>query len=117
MKTETEMVMKIDRYYIKSRGIKMDESEARTIGIKRVYNWTSHIDYMHEDEVPVWTKGLYDEGAGEAILIESALRYVEGNPLYVSTCIVFLTVEMCNVFYIKNQKSYKKTDGFSHLLN
>lgn len=116
MKNEEELML-VEKYYIKSRGIHMEEDAAKAIGIKRVYNWTSHMDFMHEEEVPKWVSGLYDKNQGEAILIESALRYVDGQPLYVSTCIVFLTAEMCNVFYMKNITHYKKTDGFFHLLN
>lgn len=107
----------LNRYYIKSRGIKMEEDAATAIGIKRVYNWTSHMDFMHTDQIPAWVDGLYNKESGEAVLIESALRYIEGSPLYVSTCIVFMTSEMCNLFYIKNLSIYKESDGFFHLLN
>lgn len=117
MKTENEETMILEKYYIKTRGIRMDEAEANLYGIKRVYNSTSDLDFMNVDDISAWISGLHDPGKGEAVIVESAFKYVEGVPLYISTCIVFQTVEMCNVFYMKNQKSYKRTDGFSHLLN
>lgn len=112
-----DTMMKIERFHIKSRSIKLSQAEADFMGVKRVYNWTSHIDYMHEDQVEQWTNGLHNKEIGERILVESAMREIEGQMLYISTCIVFFTEEGCNVFYIKNQKNYKQTDGFLHLLN
>jgi hypothetical protein len=116
-KNEEAMVMRIERFYIKSRGLRMEGAEAMALGIKRVYNQTSDIDYMNVDQIGIWVDGLVNRDAGEACLVESAFKYVEGVPLYVTTCIVFVSTEFCNLFYMKHQGLYKETLGFSSLLN
>jgi hypothetical protein len=110
------MVMILERFYIKTRGIHMTKVEAEHHGIRRVYNATSDIDYMDEAGMRSWSEGLYEKDR-EAVLIESALRFIEGVPIYISSCIVFNSLEMCNVYFMKNTKTYKHTDGFFHLLN
>lgn len=109
--------MRLERYYIKSRGLRLEEADARVMGIRRVYNQTSHIDHMNVDQIGIWVDGLVDRKGGEACLVESAFKYIEGVPLYVTTCIVFVSTEFCHLFYLKNQERYKETLGFSQLLN
>jgi len=110
-------MVKFERYYIKSRDYSMSDAEASAHGIKRVYNYTSDLDYMDQGRLQEWSSGLYNAGKGEAVLIESALRYVAGGQVYVMSCIVFYTIEQCNMYYIRNMDQFKVTDGFYHLLN
>lgn len=112
-----EPMVKLDRYYIKTRGIRFSKEDVTLHGIKRIYNYTSDIDYMDEDRLVEWSGGLYDSIKGEAILIENAFKDVEGTMLYVMSCIVFYTVEQCNVYFIRNKEQFKVVDGFYHLLN
>jgi len=106
-----------DRYYMKTRGVHYDKVFADISGIKRIYNYTSLLDYMGMEDLKVWTDGLYDKNNGEAVLIESAVRVVEGNSLYVMTCIVFYNYEQCNLYYIRNKDQFKVMEGFLHLMN
>ena len=110
-------MVKFERYYIKTRGRKIGKSEADVLGIKRVYNYTSDVDYMDMAGLERWSSGLYDSDKGEGIIIESAFREIEGVQLYIMSCIVFFTVEQCNLYYIRYQDQFKLIDGFSHLLN
>ena len=117
MRNIEEPMVTFDRYYIKSRGVRFSREEATLHGIKRIYNYTSDIDYMDEDRTYEWSSGLYDSSKGEAILIENALKDVEGTMLYVMSCIVFYTVEQCNLYFIRNKEQFRVIDGFYHLLN
>ena len=112
-----DVAMIIEKYYIKTRGIRLSKEEADKFGIKRVYNQTSHIDFMNSDSVESWSSSLFNKNNGEACMVESALRSVKGFDIYVSSCIVFHTMEMCNIFFMKHQERYKAVDGFMHLFN
>jgi hypothetical protein len=110
-----EGVMVRDKYYIKTRGVRMSSDDAAAVGIVRVYNYTSDIDFIGFDMLVSGIGGCDIER--ESVLVESAIKFVGGVPLYVSTCIVFRSVEMCNIFYIKNRAGYKASNGFHHLFN
>lgn len=112
-----ESMVKFDRYYIKSRNIRISREDAILLGIKRVYNYTSDMDYMDDEATSKWSSGLYDPSKGESIIIENALKEVNGGMLYIMSCIVFYTLEQCNIYYIRNKDQFKVTDGFFHLLN
>lgn len=106
-----------EKYFIKTRGITLADSVALSSGIKRVYNYTSDINFMHDDDVSRWVAGLVVPGQGEAVIVEKAIKVISGTPLFVSSCIVFNSIESCNVFYMKNLVSYHQTKGFDHLYN
>jgi hypothetical protein len=110
-------MVRFERYHVKTRGRHYEKSYADAVGIKRVYNYTSDIDYMDRDSLDRWVEGLYNGERGEAIIVESALREVEGVQLYVMTCIVFFSVEQCNLYYIRHSGEFKLMDGFLHLMN
>ena len=113
-----EKVMQLPRYYIKTRNIELSDQQAFDHGIKRVYNYTSCIDYMDEGAISGWVSGLADVKSGEAILVENAFKFVGSTPLYVSTCIVFHNVEQCNIYYMRYRDAYKDSkDGFVCLWN
>jgi hypothetical protein len=114
---EKETGMKIERYYMKTRDLRYEEGTALLLGIKRIYNYTSDIDYMDDDHLREWSHGLYRPGRGEAVLVESALREIEGTQLYVMSCIVFHNIESCNLYFFRHQKSFRKLEGFYHLYN
>lgn len=106
-----------EKFHIKTRGIRLSDRDAEEFGIRRIYNYVSDMDFVNQESMKEWASGLYDRRAGESVIIESAIKMVEGVPLYVSSCIVFRSVEMSNVFYMKNKESYKRTEGFLHLFN
>ena len=111
-------IMQLPRYYIKTRGIQLSDRDAVDHGIKRIYNYTSSVDYMDDVAISGWVSGLADAKAGEAILVENAFKFVGDIPVYVSTCIVFHTVEQCNVYYMRYRDVYKDSkDGFICLWN
>lgn len=112
-----DCMVQMERYYIKTRGRRFEKSVADLLGIKRIYNYTSDIDYMDTENLQAWSSGLYNADKGEAIIIESALREVNGVNLYVMSCIVFHTAEQSNIFFIRNRGTYTQTDGFLHLYN
>lgn len=112
-----EFMTLVDKYYIKTRGIRLDPVEAIAIGIRRIYNVTSDINFMDTFDLRSWGLKKRRSGVDEAVIIESAIKIVDGVPLYVSTCIVFNSLEMCNIFYMKNKKSYNLVSGFFHLYN
>lgn len=107
----------LEKYYIKTRGIRISRKKADEYGIRRVYNYTSDVDFMTKADLKGWIGGLYSKGRGEATIVESALKYISGVPIYISTCIVFRNLEMCNVFYLKNYRDYSNCTGFLHLHN
>jgi hypothetical protein len=106
----------MEKYYIKTRDLRLKEEDALQWGIRRIYNYTSDMDFMNHMDMKAWSGGLKMSGE-EVVLIESAVKFVEGVPLYVSTGIVFRSVEMSNIFYMKNLKSYHDSKGFFTLLN
>lgn len=112
-----ESMVKLERYYMKTRGKRFNQEEANLLGIKRVYNYTSDLDFMDRGHTEEWSEGLYDKTKGEAVIIESAIREVHGGQLYVMSCIVFYTLEQCNLYYVRNQGTFKHIEGFHHLLN
>lgn len=111
------MVSMTEKYYIKTRELVLPKVEADAYGIRRVYNRCSDIDYMPKDDEVVWVSGLFNKAAGESVIVESAMKFINGVPLYVSSCIVFYTVEQGNLFYYRNMGGYKNNDGFAHLFN
>jgi hypothetical protein len=112
-----ELMVKMEKYYMKTRGLRIDQGKANLMGIKRIYNYTSDIDFMDSENLEAWSNGLFNSAKGEAIIIESALKEVHGVSLYVMSCIVFYTIEQSNVYYLRNIKTFKQVDGFLHLLN
>jgi hypothetical protein len=108
---------KAELYYVKTRGIRYTEQEASDHGIKRVYNYTSELEFMNDEDIDGWVKGLYDPRHSEAVLVESAIKTINGVPLYIMTCIVFMSIEGCNLYYLRYQSDFKENKGFAHLLN
>jgi hypothetical protein len=111
-----EISGRMEKYYIKTRDLHLKREEAMQYGIRRVYNYTSEMEFMGHLDMRVWSNGL-KRSETEVVLIESAIKFIEGVPLYVSTGIVFQTQEMSNIFYIKNLKSYHDSKGFFTILN
>ena len=111
------MVSMTEKYYIKTRELVLPKAEADAYGIRRVYNRCSDIDYMPRDEEEKWVSGLYSKERGEAVLVESSLKFIDGVPLYVASCIVFYTVEQGNLFYLRNKDGYRDRKGFLHIFN
>lgn len=107
----------IDRYYIKTRDLRLKEEEAKGFGIRQVYNFTSDIDFMGTDTLKTWADGLYDKSIRETVIIESSFKVINGVPLYVCTCIVFISLEFSNMFYFRCLSNYKRYEGFLHLYN
>jgi len=95
----------------------MGTEQAEAFGIRRVYNQTSDIDYMHIDDIDTWINGLVNRKDGEACLVENALKNVEGNALYITTCIVFVSQEFCNMYFLRHKDLYKDIIGFGTLMN
>lgn len=110
------MVMTKEKFYIKTRGVRLTAEVANEGGIKRVYNSTSDMDFMSKESMDEWVSSLYDKDV-EAVIVESALKFVGNKPVYISSCIVFHTQEMCNVYFVRNNKEYGQNSGFFHLLN
>jgi hypothetical protein len=71
---------------------------------------------MNERELENWSRGLYVKGE-ESILMETALKTVNGVELFVMTCIVFLSVEGRDLYFMRNRKVFNDVHGFLHLLN
>lgn len=109
--------MKFERYYIKTRETRFTNSEADMLGIKSIHNWTSAAEYMPESLIDKWVKGLYNADIGECIIVESILKDISGEQLFVISCIVFHNIENCNLYYLRNYMQYKSNSGFHHLLN
>jgi N-acetylglutamate synthase-like GNAT family acetyltransferase len=107
----------MERYYIKTRGLKLSKEDADKYGIRRVYNYTSDMEFMGYVDQKMWSEGLKRKGSIESVLVESAMKSVGEGTLYVSTCIIFHTIEMANIFFITNSKGYGKSQGFLHLMN
>jgi hypothetical protein len=112
-----ESMAVLERYYIKTRDVVLDRVDAERYGIRRVYNYTSCMEFMGVIDLEKWGNGLKRGGSEEAIIIESAVKEVNGEPLYISSCIVFHTVEMSNIYYMKCMRGYKHVEGFYHLYN
>ena len=110
------MVSMTEKYFIKKRGLVLPKEEADAYGIKRVYNRCSDIDFMPSDN-EVWADSLYRKDRGECVLMETAMKVINGVPLHVVSAIVFYTVEQGNLFYMKNANGYKENEGFAHLMN
>ena len=117
LQNEELMTVKMEKYYMKTRGLRIDQSGANLMGIKRIYNYTSDIDFMDSENIEAWSNGLFDSRKGEAVIIESALKEVHGVSLYVMSCIVFYSVEQSNVYYLRNIKTFKHIEGFLHIFN
>ena len=109
--------MKIERYHMKTRGIHYKPEEAIALGIRRIYNYTSDIGWMNGNEMTEWSGGLYQPYKGEAVIVESAMREVSGEQLYVMSCIVFHNIESCNLYFFRHCDSFAELDGFLHLYN
>ena len=110
------MVKMTEKYYIKTRELVLPKAEADAYGIRRVYNRCSDIDYMGND-LDQWVSGLYRKEAGESVLVESSLKFIDGIPLYIASCIVFYTVEQGDLFYLRNKDGYRDSKGFLHIFN
>ena len=111
-----KMVSMTEKYFIKTRNLVLPKPEADAYGVKRVYNRCSDMDYMVDDNQQ-WAGSLYNKEAGECVLLETAMKIIDGVPLYVASCIVFFTVKQGNLFYLRNSDGYKTGDGFMHLFN
>ena len=109
--------MKLERYYMKTRGLHYLEIEAVALGIRRIYNYTSDIEYMDRDDARSWSKNHFEPAKGEAVLIESAIREVSGVPLFIMSCIVFHNIESCNLYFYRHRASFRQLEGFYHLYN
>ena len=109
--------MKLEKFYMKTRDKHYSECDAKALGIRRIYNQTSDMDYMASSDVKDWCGNLYKPSKGESVIVESALREVNGVNLYVTSCIVFYNVESCNLYFIRHRKSFQMLDGFGHLFN
>ena len=94
----------MERYYIKTRGLRLSKGDADKYGIRRVYNYTSDMEFMGCIDQREWSEGLKKRGSIESVLVESAMKSVGEGTLYVSTCIIFHTIEMANIFYITNSR-------------
>ena len=114
-----EAMVAADKFYIKSRDLRLTHQEADMMGIKRVWNYVCDLDYVDEADIERWSRGLFDPARGESILVESVTRGVFGGSrdIHVTTCIVFYSVESSNIFFMKNKGTYSKADGFLHLYN
>ncbi len=110
-------MVEMEKYYIKTRGVRLMEGEAVGYGIRRVYNYTSSMEFMGDIDLKMWAEGLKQRGNGESVIVESAVKEVEGGMIYVSSCIIFRNLEMCNLFYLKNRWGYRNVEGFIHLYN
>lgn len=109
--------MSLERFYMKTRNLKYSNDTADSMGIKRIYNYTSDIDFVDDSGYKKWIDGLYRQDEGEAVIVESAMKVVNGIPLFVASCVVFYSVEHCNVYFLKNIGDFRMYNGFSHLLN
>jgi hypothetical protein len=109
--------VEIDRYYMKTRDRRYSEAEAVELGIRRIYNYVSDIDFMDAEGTAIWSWGLCNPGRGEAMLVESAMKEVSGVQLYVMSCIVFYQEESCNLYFLRHKSSFNQLEGFSHLYN